>query len=153
MWGTLPDMRKTTDRAAAWKLVEYELQMLFATHERLGKLEKKRRNKDLRRALTDSFLIHYRNLVEFLSPRPEPRATDITAADYAGDFDSSCAPTQYSQSIHWRLAHLTDCRLDVENKDWDFDLMLKQFKEAWRKFETAKTECDRLRTIRASREE
>jgi hypothetical protein len=88
--------------------VLYEVQMMASTARRqtpAGDLV-------LGFAVLESFLLHCRNLAEFLT-KANPSGTDLAAKDY---FDQPWAgatlPTDFDiKAIHRRLAHLTTDRL------------------------------------------
>jgi hypothetical protein len=102
-------------RAGA-KLIEYELAML-AEAARLwtdGLAEYSRPNKMQRRIVTDVFLLHARNLLDFVSPRPNPRSTDVLAEHYESSWSCPGRTGIANYTIdEWRaridklLAHVT----------------------------------------------
>jgi len=75
-------------------------------------------------ALTENFVVHLRNVIEFLYPK-KPRRTDVTAADFC---DSGVWQPTISETLNAarnradkELAHLTTGRIpgSPRNKKWD----------------------------------
>lgn len=88
-------------------------------------------------AFLESFLIHFRNLLEFLAPL-SPRKTTVTAAQFLDrdHGDKLDAPTSYRKDIHRRLAHISSERLEVDdrNKPWPTLRMADSMERAWQQF-------------------
>jgi hypothetical protein len=98
--------------------------------------------------LLECFLIHARNLYDFLTE--DPQRDDVSALHF---FDDP-APWQSARTtlcpymrnektrLQGLLAHLTYRRLDYEQdgqKDWSFAQMLTELNEAWRRFQSSVT--------------
>lgn len=62
------------------------------------------------RVYLESFLVHYRNLLDFLSPRKTVHATDVTAGPFVGETRRYCmpgVPIDYRSDIDKRLSHIS----------------------------------------------
>ncbi|HEX9643170.1 MAG TPA: hypothetical protein VGC11_04095 [Acidimicrobiia bacterium] len=101
-------------------------------------------------AALDLFLIHYRNLQDFLSP-PAARSTDVTVGPFFDKRSShrlDYTPTRTRDAINHRLAHITTHRLGIQerDKDWPTHDMLTDMDEAWARFrrELESTHRERL---------
>lgn len=104
------------------------MDMLRRTAPRIGRVD------DVANyAYLEAFLIHYRNLLEFLAPSKAARedADTITALDFL-EIDLE-APVGYRTRIHKKLAHMSRTRRDPDN-DWDPSEMLARLEVAWRRF-------------------
>lgn len=119
----------------AEKSVFYERQQLHAFHNwyaaYLQRTPPEEVDQIVSNAFIEAFLVHYRNLIDFLSPRKTKHPNDITAADFVPGFVSTKAPTQYRDRIDKSLSHLSRARGDVEDKGWDLTEMLFEMEEAW----------------------
>lgn len=123
----------TPDNAAA---VAYEVAMMRATAYRVGHLTLRKDTVPLsdrklwlmeRAAFLESFLIHYRNVMDFLSP-VRPRQTDVTVGPFVGQpsgYQFPGAPLHLRESINQYLAHISTVR-GTEDKEWRPGLMLRE---------------------------
>ncbi len=115
--------------------VFYERQQMHAFHNWYSAYLQQRKPEEVDQivtnAFTEAFLVHYRNLIDFLSPRKTKHPSDITAADFAPGFVSTKAPTRYRDRIDKSLSHLSTSRGDVEDKSWNLTEMLMEMEEAW----------------------
>ncbi len=86
--------RSAEELAAAWEHLLYEIKMLFGTARALHNLSsgksEERRMWAVRNALTESFSVHARRLIEILYPS-EPGSDDVLAEDF---FDNPAAWTE-----------------------------------------------------------
>ncbi len=113
--------------------VNYEIQRLQGYHDRLEALvnTKDERDQEAINAFTEGFLIHYRNLLDFLDSRGGD--DDIKASDFAPEFNSTLSPEKYRDRINKRLAHLSRSRSQY-SKHWEFTTMLVEIRDAWDEF-------------------
>ena len=84
----------------------------------------------LANALLESFVIHFRALLDFFYPPANPKADDVLATDYFADPDEwERVRPPFSEALkrgraraHKEIAHLTYARQDVtpETKPWPF---------------------------------
>lgn len=84
----------------------------------------------------EGFLLHYRNVLDFLSPRPSARGSDILASDFVEGFVSKSAPVEYRGAIDKHLAHLSRERL-TNKQEWPVSKMLDQIERSWTEFKDA----------------
>jgi hypothetical protein len=82
----------------------------------------------------ECFLLHFRNLLDFLAPR-SPRPNDIVGTDFAAGFQASKVPNQYRAPLDRHLAHLTYSRL--EKRTWDIAKMVDELWQVWAEFRSA----------------
>jgi len=110
--------------------VNYEIQRLQGYHDRIQALvnTKDDRDQEAINAFTEAFLIHYRNLLDFLDSRGGD--DDIKASDFAPEFKSTLSPEKYRDRINKRLAHLSRSRSKY-SKEWEFTTMLVEIRDAW----------------------
>ena len=122
-------------RETAEESVFYERQQLHAFHNWLAAYLQQQEPGDVSQvvvnAFTEAFLVHYRNLLDFLSPRKSKHADDITAADFVPGFVSTKAPIGYRDAIDKRLSHLSRARGNVVDKPWQLTQMLDEMDRAW----------------------
>ncbi len=96
-------------------------------------------------AAFDSFLLHYRNLVEFFQhekDRRRQRPTDLRAQDYVRAWVTPSLPmwTHWGAKIHILLAHLSTRRNAIHrqaaglNHERDFPGMSAEIENAWGAF-------------------
>jgi hypothetical protein len=115
--------------------VVYERQQLHAFHNWYAAYLQQRKPEEIDQivsnAFIEAFLVHYRNLIDFLSPRKTKHPDDITAADFVPGFVSTKAPRQYRDRIDKSLSHLSQARASVEDKGWDLTQMLVEMEQAW----------------------
>ena len=115
--------------------VFYERQQLHAFHNWYAAYLQQKKPDEVDQivtnAFTEAFLVHYRNLIDFLSPRKTTHPNDITAAGFSPGFVSTKAPTQYRDRIDKSLSHVSRARGDVEDKSWNLPQMLIEMEAAW----------------------
>jgi len=103
------------DKKSALDLLYYELEMFIKTYEvlvsRPSELERK--------AFLESFLLHARNLVDFLEDRKYN--SDIKCSDFGIDKIIVDLPAENSiDRINKYLAHITKERLKLKNPKWKY---------------------------------
>jgi hypothetical protein len=97
-------------------------------------------------AAFDSFLVHYRSLVEFFqatSDRPKAHTDDIRAEDYLAGWTTPHLPmwAAWASSMHILLAHLSTKRNAIHEQKTGFDHrvhfgpMRDEIRTAWAAFE------------------
>jgi hypothetical protein len=120
--------RSDEEMRRAAEHLEYEFWMLTAVAEAMASGISSQGW--LTNALLESFVIHFRALVDFFYPPPNPKSDDIQAAHYFDD------PTEWElmrpplsdelkrgrARAHKEIAHLTYARLEVtrDTKPWPF---------------------------------
>ena len=109
--------------------VNYEIQRLQRYHDRLLILETE--DQEAINAFLEGFLIHFRNLLDFLDSRGGD--DDIKAIDFVPDFKSTNSPEKYRERINKRLAHLSRSRAD-HKKGWDVPTMLNEMRDSFDEF-------------------
>ena len=146
-------MTTASGMAALARLAYYERQQMLSAVTRLAMLQKQVEDAEedspeweVRRhdwqvetnAFLESFLVHFRNLLEFLAPTTGTREETVTAADFLGwpHHKTLDAPSSHRESIHKRLAHISKKRLQVseEEKSWPVGEMAMAMEQAWRGF-------------------
>lgn len=117
----------------AFLSVNYEIQRLQSYHDRLLALADAEGEKDVEamNAFLEGFLIHFRNLLNFLDSRGGD--DDIKATDFVPEFKSTIAPEHYRSRINKRLAHLSRSRPEYP-RGWEFPNMLSEIRDAWNEF-------------------
>lgn len=108
-----------TDLREGAKLIGYELAML-AEAARLwnsGLQHDSKANRAERRMVTEVFLLHARNLLDFVAPRPTSRSTDVLAEHYEPSWCCSDRTQFANRPVNeWRgqidklLSHITYSR-------------------------------------------
>jgi len=91
-----------------------------------------------RNAYLESFLLHYRNLLDFLVPRKKDNR-DVQFDDFIFGRGSVSGPTEYRTDLDRRLAHVTYKRLEVhpDDKEWELTEMLRRIERTWKEFTDA----------------
>jgi hypothetical protein len=89
----------------------------------------------------DAFLLHYRNLVDFLQPADDAPPEAITAPGFVPGFVSTQVPAHYRDDIERHLSPMTTAWLDT--RQWQIGTMLREMDAAWAEFEEARA---RLKT-------
>ena len=89
-------------------------------------------------ALLESFVIHFRALLDFFYPPANVKNDDVLAGDYFDDSEArekirpqlSEALSRAKTRVHKEIAHLTYARLDVtpEKKGWAFIELANEMK-------------------------
>lgn len=133
--------------------VAYEVWMMEATAERLRSLRsaaEEERDPDWRvegNAFLESFLVHYRNVMDFLSPPLSAQETkDVTCGGFLGrpfDYELPDTPTKYRDDINTYLAHSSKRRGDG-SVGWPTDDMMFEMEGAFVRFLDQLTETDRV---------
>jgi hypothetical protein len=136
----------------AAKLLVAERRMLKHATRRLYGLGTERRRLEARRAWGErapewqvesnafvvTFLTHYRNLLDFLSPRKRLRKDAVTAGEFLGHDRTYRvdAPILYRRHIDQRLSHISWSRLKVspEEKPWAYVTMYRELEASWQVF-------------------
>lgn len=142
--------RSETELIDAAGHVAYEWWMLWWAY-RVRSLSGQRSGWELEpewNAGIEVFLLHYRNLLDFLSP---PKTADddyILATDYVKDFAASKPPVKYRLPLNKHLSHLSYRRLVQHG--WHLDTMTDELWESWQEFSEAlndahPTRCDWFR--------
>ena len=95
-------------------------------------------------ALLESFVIHFRALLDFFYPPEKVKKDDVLAEDYFDDSDDwekirpqlSEALSRAKKRAHKEVAHLTYTRLDVtpETKGWAFIEIAKEMNKVMEVF-------------------
>jgi hypothetical protein len=123
-------------RAAA-ELIVQERRMLHHSYSKLAEIS----SADIadpveRNVYLESFLLHFRNILNFLEPPDSVREDDVKAADFLSTYVATNAPSQYRKDINKRLSHVTYSRLLVEpeNRSWPSSEMLGEIEETWNDF-------------------
>lgn len=137
--------RTDSDLRAASDALAYEAEMLmFATHQISTGLDPLTNN-----MATESFLLHFRNLRDFLYPHM-PERDDIIADDFFDPPNQWNAPqphflSQQRWATNLKLGHLSYERIESRYKDKNWQLG-KMFVLIWHDFETFVTTApkDRL---------
>lgn len=83
-------------------------------------------------AALEGVLLHYRNLLDFLVPRPTFKDTDIVAVDFVAGFKAKRAPTKYRGPLDQHLSHLTYRR--TRKRSWNIGGMVDELWEVWKQF-------------------
>ena len=132
--------------------VAYEVWMMEATAEHLRGLRNaadEKRDSDWRvegNAFLESFLVHYRNVMDFLSPPVSAQeAKDVTCGGFLGrpfDYQLPDTPTRYRDDINTYLAHLSKRRGDG-SMGWPTDDMMFEMEDAFVRFLDELTETER----------
>ena len=110
-------------------LVAYEYRTMIRIAEMLEKIdlagpEEYESDEDFEfemRVYLEAFLVHYRNLLDFLSPRKSLRSTDITAGPFIGEprrHHLPSVPIEYRDDIDKRLSHISTERGDGQ-QEWE----------------------------------
>ena len=120
--------RPDAELAKAAHHLQYEFWMLLSVANALGSGIASQGW--LTNALLESFVIHFRALLDFFHPAETPKADDVVASDYFDDQEEwSRLRPQLSEALrtakrraHKEIAHLTYARLDVtpKAKPWAF---------------------------------
>lgn len=121
-------MDDTLKSSATIVLAEWR-RLNIAAHELNRLTDEGLAGSDEYNAFLESFLLHYRNITDFLEPRQIGRQEkDVTAPQFLVE-----APTQYRARIDWRLSHISRKRLDVshEEKTWPIGVMFEELTAAW----------------------
>lgn len=115
--------------------VSYEVAMMRATAHRTLDMNLRMASVPLpdrktwlleRSAFLESFLIHYRNVMDFLAPA-RVRATDVTAGPFVGEsrgYRFPGTPIALRGAINSYLAHITTIR-GTEDMRWQPGLMIR----------------------------
>ena len=80
----------------------------------------------------EGFLLHYRNLLDFLSPPKTADRDYILATDYVADFEATDAPIKYRRLLNKQLSHLSYERIDQQG--WELGTMTDELWESWQEF-------------------
>lgn len=109
--------------------VRYELDRLIAydDHLRDGVADD-----EVRLALIEAYLVHYRNLLDFLSSRGKPDT--VKANEYVPGFSTTLVPEQYRDDINRALSHLSRDRGNFPVRTWYTTQMLNEIGSAWNVF-------------------
>jgi hypothetical protein len=92
------------DRLSYIQTMLYEIEMLRETARRYGK-----RNEEMdKRICLESFLLHFRNLIQFFGPIPKPLRTDDLHITKTEDFWSDANRPDEKVLAGLRLIHLWD---------------------------------------------
>ena len=131
-----------SEQAAA--LVAYEYRTMLATAEALETIDLEVTDSEYdegwelqERVYLEAFLVHYRNLLDFLSPRKkklDPR--DITAGPFLGkpqDHRLQGVPNDYRDAIDKRLSHLSTARGNGQH-DWPGSTMRDRLRVSYEAF-------------------
>lgn len=131
--------------------VAYEVWMMEATAEHLRDLRNaadEKRDSDWRvagNAFLESFLVHFRNVMDFLSPPVSAQTSkDVTCGGFLGrpfDYRLPGTPTRYRDAINTYLAHLSQRR--AGSVGWPTDDMMFEMEDAFVRFLDELTETDR----------
>jgi hypothetical protein len=123
-------------RAAA-ELIVQERRMLHHSYSKLAEIS----SADIadpveRNVYLESFLLHFRNILDFLEPPDSLRKDDVKATDFLTTYVAPNAPTQYRKDINKRLSHMSYSRLLVEpeNRSWPITEMLSEIEDTWKSF-------------------
>ncbi|MFH1329367.1 MAG: hypothetical protein ABIJ48_01715 [Actinomycetota bacterium] len=130
------DRPKAELRAAAELVLAEHRRLLLAAHHLTRLQELKLAESDEFNAFVESFLLHYRNLLDFLEPRGTARPGDVQAYQFLVRRRHLKVPVQYRDAIDKRLSHITVHRLGVmpTSKAWNPRQMLREFEESWGRF-------------------
>lgn len=128
-------MTKKTDQQRVFGDVKYEVNMMNATANALAKKAKA----GLKNVLLESFLLHSKNIFEFLTLAKQNGNREILAVDYCDWYPSvglAGMPTvaRFAPKIEDYLLHLSYNRLK-KKPNWPVGKILKEVNGAWRKFE------------------
>ncbi len=118
-------------------LVVAERRMMHHAYNALERLQAAGTNGGIEyNAFLESFLLHYRNILDFLSPRPRARSADVQATAFLPAGSSLSAPTKYRDPIDKRLSHITAYRTSVDpsNRAWNPAAMLVELEVSWNDF-------------------
>lgn len=127
---------------AAWPHLAYEAWMLLATGRCYQAMPRPEEDNGeavvLHNAVLESFLLHFRQLYDFLYGRVPPKhADDVMAAHYVGPAWSA-KPEQRLTELDGRadqqLAHLTYKRQLLKEQLWDVPYILEQVLGALQRF-------------------
>jgi hypothetical protein len=120
--------RSDEDLRRSMEHLEYEFTMLMAVAQAMASGIS--RQGWLTNALLESFVIHFRALVDFFYPPAHPKSDDVLATHFYEDPAEweSIRPALSNElkrgreRAHKEIAHLTYTRLSVtpETKPWDF---------------------------------
>ncbi|MCS7216877.1 MAG: hypothetical protein NZ924_04280 [Candidatus Bipolaricaulota bacterium] len=127
------------------KHVEYEWAMLCYAFGVLSALRHEPSGcKMMRNAYLECFLLHFRNLYEFLF-EPRKKKDDLRASDWIPDWLTivesepklrdikESLKTKYYDECHKRLAHLTRTRTD--EYEWEISIPFRKIEFAYRRFQ------------------
>lgn len=104
--------------ADALRVVRYEMEQL------LGCYRFKPRIRAERNMRLESFLLHYRVLLDFFARGHERKDDDVLAADFGYRSEGVAMPAKERSRLNKDLAHLTYSRLNRKNKEWDLDKLM-----------------------------
>jgi len=101
--------------------VTYEIAMFCELAEKLLVMNKENTNEDfIRNALVESFAVHERNIINFLSDKKIK--DDVTYKTFLGDeeqpFISDYCDTCLTEKINKEILHLTEYRCEHEKTQW-----------------------------------
>jgi hypothetical protein len=119
--------------AHAW----YEFAMIEFAWQRLSEVLRPTDHSDARKEqliYLEAFLLHYRVVLDFLSPRGRPWSSDILASHFLGSEIDLKAPIEHRTYIDKNLAHLTTARLRSEPLTWPVPEMVLSMRKCWLRF-------------------
>jgi hypothetical protein len=134
----MTSQRRTPSKRQANHLL-YEVQQLSNAAALLDRWDHGAgwKGKTLYLATVESFLIHARNLMDFLRPpAKKPRDTDSIAADYCSRHWKGrrwAGRAKDRNRINWEIAHLTS-RRPLLARDWAYDHLLGKIRDEMRRF-------------------
>lgn len=115
-------------------LVVAERRMMHHAYNGLGRLEAGGTTGGIDyNVFLESFLLHFRNILDFLSPRPRARATDVQSTQFVSTPPSATAVLTYRERIDKRLSHITAHRIGVglSARAWNPAQMLREIEHVW----------------------
>lgn len=113
--------------------IAYEWKMLWHTYSKILRAyreDRKLTNDDYESI--DAFLLHYRNLADFLAPPDKPNKGYVLAKHYGREFVASRPPKTHHVALHNYVAHLTYTR-NVP-KRWPVLKMANELWNTWSEF-------------------
>jgi hypothetical protein len=137
-----------SDQKGASHHLGYEMQVFFGLQPSLTEVAHRQKQVLPQRpednALIESFVVHFRNLLDFFFPRNSKRLTDITFECFAWKPVSDLFAKDEGKLQYWRnrcdreVSHLTSYRLDVppDDKPWDFSAIAEEMRRLFCEYET-----------------
>jgi hypothetical protein len=112
--------------------VRYELDRLVAYADRLAR-RREGDDQEITFALIEAYLVHYRNLLDFLTSRGRPDT--IKANEYVEGFTCDLDENgELRQTINRALTHLSRDRGSYQQPRWKYRQMLADLTAAWNSF-------------------
>lgn len=108
------------DKVRSIKTIKYEYDMALATAIRVGR-DWPEEEAAIQFALLESFLVHARNLHEFLRPRTQwsrKRPGDFWACDFTNGFGYAVFDQEIVNAVNRWLQHITTWRYEDDHARW-----------------------------------